>query len=316
MEEKRRRKSKRPRGRTQGDAKDRILSTILTGRPEVESIAVTKWAEETAETRHREGQEGGKKGRRSKGDRRGRFKASSSPPSLPSLPPNRQPTFKSLPKMRPSLSVGTTPSNTPPLPPHKSPSGSSNTNKPFPPPPLPSFHDFDPRPRSSSLSDNTGTSKPLPAINRYFMDEPVGRASLDSRRPSEPAASSSNRLGRTPLFPSSSSTRSPSVSDQSRSQSPLPPAPGSPHRPQPQLRSGSSSSSSNHLNVARSNASFVSTNTMRSAALNPYDAKLVNASFASLPPLPTAPTSMNPHPAPDPSTLSNQQVYPHPSHRA
>ena len=219
--------------------------------------------------------------------------------------------------MRPALSIGTTPSNTPPLPPQKSPNSSSNTNKPFPPPrPLPSFNDFDPRPRSSSLSDNAGTSKPLPAINHRFMDEPVGRASLDSRRPSEPTASSSNRLGRTPLLTSSSSTRSPSISDQSRSQSPLPPPPGSPHRPQPQLRSGSSSSSSNHPNVARSNASFVSTtNTMRSAALNPYDAKLVNASFASLPPLPTAPTTMNPHPTPDPSSMSNQQVYPHPSHR-
>lgn len=245
----------------------------------------------------------------------GELKPSSSrPPS--SSPPQPSANLQSFLKMRPSLSIGTTPSNTPPLPPQKSPNSALSTNKPFPTPPLPSFGDFDPRPRSSSLSDNAGTSKPLPPITHRFVDEPVGRASLDSRRPSQPTASSSNRLGRTPLLTSSSSTRSPSVSDQSRSQSPLPPPPGSPHRPQPQLWSGSSSSSSNYPNVARSNASFVSTsNTMRSAALNPYDAKLVNASFATLPPLPTAPSALNPHPTPDPSMTSNQQVYPHPSHR-
>lgn len=49
------------------------------------------------------------------------------------------------------------------------------------------------------------------------------------------------------------------------------------------------------------------------ASVSAYDAKAIFNSFDTLPPLPSLPTSQNPHPAPDPSGAGAQ--FPHPSHR-
>lgn len=50
------------------------------------------------------------------------------------------------------------------------------------------------------------------------------------------------------------------------------------------------------------------------ASVSAYDAKAIYSSFDTLPPLPSLPTSQNPHPAPDPTSATAQ--FPHPSHRA
>ena len=49
------------------------------------------------------------------------------------------------------------------------------------------------------------------------------------------------------------------------------------------------------------------------ASVSAYDARAIFSSFDTLPPLPSLPTSQNPHPAPDPSGAGAQ--FPHPSHR-